>query len=207
VSNIKTTVPEKATGIRKLFFGWVRRQYGGVVPGIFQVLSVDLSVARPSGTIYKYLHLRRKSPLTRLQREMVATVVNGKVGGAPWLGLHTAAVRRLTGDEHLDHEFATTWSTYDLDTKTRALLAYAVKLTESPGLVDAEVTEKLASVGWSEKAIWEMTALISFFNFSGRMEAASGLPQDEIPAHARLAEAKSDAWLLWDVIPWNGPIV
>lgn len=81
--NIKTVVPEKAAGIRKLFFGWVRRQYGGVVPGVFQVLAVDLKVARPAGAMYKYLHLRKSSPLSRLQREMLATVVNGKVGGAP----------------------------------------------------------------------------------------------------------------------------
>jgi hypothetical protein len=83
MTNIRTVVPEKAGGIRKLFFGLVRRQYGGVVPGIFQVLAVDLSVARPAGSIYKYLHLRKKSPLSRLQREMLATVVNGKIGGAP----------------------------------------------------------------------------------------------------------------------------
>jgi hypothetical protein len=83
VTNIKTVLPEKARGIRKLFFGWVRRQYGGVVPGIFQVLAVDLRVARPTGSLYNYLHLRKSSPLSRLQREMLATVVNGKVGGAP----------------------------------------------------------------------------------------------------------------------------
>ncbi len=83
MSNILTILPEKASGIRKLFFAWVRRQYGGVVPGVFQVLAVDLRVARPSGALYNYLHLRKKSPLSRLQREMLATVVNGKVGGAP----------------------------------------------------------------------------------------------------------------------------
>jgi len=81
--NLRTVIPEKAKGIRKLFFGLVRRQYGGIVPGIFQVLAVDLKVARPTGAVYKYLHLRKSSPLSRLQREMVATVVNGKVGGAP----------------------------------------------------------------------------------------------------------------------------
>lgn len=104
--------------------------------------------------------------------------------------MHVAAVRRLTGDEHLSAEFATTWSTYELDPKTKALLAYANKLTEAPGNVSEKDTEKLASVGWSEKAIWEMTALISFFNFSGRLEAASGLPQDEISTGAALREAK-----------------
>jgi hypothetical protein len=81
--NISTIVPEQARGIRKLFFRWVRRQYGGVVPGVFQVLAVDLRVARPAGSLYQHLHLRKSSSLSRLQREMLATVVNGKVGGAP----------------------------------------------------------------------------------------------------------------------------
>jgi hypothetical protein len=81
--NIMTIVPEKVRGIRKLFFRQVGRQYGGVVPGVFQVLAVDLRVARPVGALYRYLHLRRSSTFSRLQREMVATVVNGKIGGAP----------------------------------------------------------------------------------------------------------------------------
>lgn len=83
MADIMTIVPEQAKGIRKLFFRWVRGQYGGVVPGVFQVLAVDLRVARPAGAIYNYLHLGKSSSLSRLQREMLATVVNGKVGGAP----------------------------------------------------------------------------------------------------------------------------
>ena len=81
--NILTIIPEQARGIRKLFFRWVRGQYGGVVPGVFQILAVDLKVAGPAGALYQYLHLRKSSPVTRVQREMLATVVNGKVGGAP----------------------------------------------------------------------------------------------------------------------------
>jgi len=83
MANIMTIIPERARGIRKLFFRWIRGQYGGVVPGVFQVLAVDLKVARPTGALYNYLHLGKRSPLSRLQREMLATVVNGKIGGAP----------------------------------------------------------------------------------------------------------------------------
>lgn len=101
-----------------------------------------------------------------------------------------AAVRRLTGDEHLNHEFATEWPTYELDPRTRALLSFASKLTETPNLVDKDDLDRLAQAGWDENAIWEITALISFFNYSGRLEAASGLPQDRIPEGARFAEAK-----------------
>ena len=50
---------------------------------VFQVLAIDLGVARPVGALYRHLHLRKSSSLSRLQREMLATVVNGKVGGAP----------------------------------------------------------------------------------------------------------------------------
>lgn len=103
--------------------------------------------------------------------------------------MHTAAVRRLTKDEHLSTEFATTWPQYDLGRKTRALLGYAKKLTQEPDMLENSDIENLRSAGWNEQGIYEATALISFFNFSGRMEAASGLPMDQIPEGARFPEA------------------
>ena len=109
------------------------------------------------------------------------------------MGLHSAAVRRLTGDEHLSDDFATEWPEYDLDRETRALLRYASKLTEGPALVGDEDLAALREGGWDDRAIWEITALVSFFNFTGRMEAASGLPPDQIPESAALAEARSVA--------------
>ncbi len=102
-----------------------------------------------------------------------------------------AAVRRLTGDAHLSHEFATTWPEYALDSQTRALLGYASKLTETPSLINKEDVGRLRNAGWNKSAIWEITALVSFFNFSGRLEAASGLPPDEIPEGARFDEARN----------------
>lgn len=101
-------------------------------------------------------------------------------------------MRRLTGDEHLQPEFATTWRSYDLDEPTHALLEYAEKLTTAPGEIDDAHVEGLSRVGWNEDAIYEATALISFYNFTGRMEAASGLPPDDVPAGAALPEARPD---------------
>ncbi len=98
-------------------------------------------------------------------------------------------MRRLTKDEHLGPEFATTWAQYDLDGKTRALLSYAKKLTQEPNMVEDSDVEDLRAAGWDERGIYEATALVSFFNFSGRMEAASGLPMDQIPEGARFPEA------------------
>lgn len=100
-------------------------------------------------------------------------------------------MRRLTGDEHLSSEFATTWPEYDLDVKTRALLSYASKLTENPSMLEDGDFDKLRGAGWNEDGIYEATALAAFFNFTGRLEAASGLPPDEIPATVRMLEART----------------
>lgn len=102
------------------------------------------------------------------------------------------AVRRLTGDEHLSSEFASTWPQFDLDDKTRSLLEYAKKLTEAPAMISDQDISRLRDAGWDERGIYEATALISFFNMSGRLEAASGLPPDEIPASSRMAEATGE---------------
>ena len=58
-------------------------------------------------------------------------------------------------------------------------------------MVDGEDLDALRESGWDDRAIWEIAALTSFFNFTGRLEAASGLPPDEIPEGAKLAEARS----------------
>lgn len=99
-------------------------------------------------------------------------------------------MRRLTGDEHLDTEFATTWPEFDLDPKTRALLGYVKKLTETPAWIEDADVNAMRAAGWDERGIWEATALTGYFNFTGRLEAASGLPQDRPPAHVRMAEMR-----------------
>ena len=62
---------------------WVLRRAYGYVPGIVQVVWPDRQTAIGLSVLYNRLHLGKASKLTRLHREMVATVVNGKIGGAP----------------------------------------------------------------------------------------------------------------------------
>ncbi len=83
MARIKTVAPEEARGLRKLMVRVLRRQTGGMVPGIFQILMPDFRVAIPTSWLYGYLNERKGSPMSKLQREMLATVVNGLVGGAP----------------------------------------------------------------------------------------------------------------------------
>jgi hypothetical protein len=80
---IKTVAPGEARGLRRFLMKMTERQMGGMVPGIQQILMPDFHLAIPTYWLYGHLNLRKSSPLSRLQREMLATVVNGLIGGAP----------------------------------------------------------------------------------------------------------------------------
>jgi hypothetical protein len=83
MARILTVDPNEATGAVKGIMEQVTQQHGGVLPGVYRILLVDLKLAGNLGELYGHLNFRPESPLTRLQREMVATVVNGAIGGAP----------------------------------------------------------------------------------------------------------------------------
>ena len=80
---IKTVASGEARGLRRFPMKMTERQMGGMIPGIQQILMPDFHVAVPTYWLYGHLNLRKSSPLSRLQREMLATVVNGLVGRAP----------------------------------------------------------------------------------------------------------------------------
>ncbi len=82
MSRIKSVSPEKAQGPVKEIVEEVRRRYG-YVPGIATLLLPDPEIAVPARSLFAHLHVRPTSPLTPVQREMIATIVNGLIGGAP----------------------------------------------------------------------------------------------------------------------------
>jgi len=59
VARIVTVAPEEAWGLRKLIVRGLRRQTGGMVPGIFQSLMPDFQVAIPTTWLYGYLNERK----------------------------------------------------------------------------------------------------------------------------------------------------
>jgi hypothetical protein len=76
MARIQTATPGRLLQI-------IAKRLYGYIPGIIQVVLPDLTTTVAVGILYDHLHLGKSSKMTRLQREMIATVVNGKIGGAP----------------------------------------------------------------------------------------------------------------------------
>ena len=66
----------------RLLEGLMVKRYGAI-PGIARVQLADLRFAYRMTRLFQHVYMGRRVELTVVQREMVATVVNGLIGGAP----------------------------------------------------------------------------------------------------------------------------
>jgi uncharacterized peroxidase-related enzyme len=73
-----------------------------------------------------------------------------------------------------------------LEPRHRAMLDFAVLVTEAPWTVDEADREALRAVGFSDRDIWDVAAVASFFNMSNRMASAVDMrPNPDYHAQAR----------------------
>lgn len=85
----------------------------------------------------------------------------------------------MTKDEALVDAIKKDYQTADIDEKTREILNYAVKLTESPHNVKDEDVQKLKEMGCSDVEILDICQITSYFNFVNRMAEGLGVQLEE----------------------------
>jgi len=115
------------------------------------------------------------SGLSKLEREMIAVAVSSVNRCYYCLTAHGAAVRQLSGDPELGELMVMNYRAARLDARQRAMLDFAVKLTEAPWTVDDPDREALRKVGFSDRDIWDISATAAFYNMSNRMASATDM--------------------------------
>jgi uncharacterized peroxidase-related enzyme len=143
----------------------------GYVPHVLAAYSHDNGKLEAFATFYNELMLG-PSNLSKLEREMVAVVVSSVNRCYYCLAAHGAAVRQLSGDPVLGEMLVMNYRVASLSPRHRALLDFAVKLTQEPHLVGETDRGILSDAGFSAKDQWDIAAVASFFNMSNRMASA-----------------------------------
>ncbi len=73
-----------------------------------------------------------------------------------------------------------------LNKRQRAMIDFAVKLTACPWSVEEADRERLRRTGFSDREIWDISAVASFFNMSNRVASATDMrPNMTYHAQAR----------------------
>lgn len=74
----------------------------------------------------------------------------------------------------------------DLSPRERAMLDFAVKLTEAPDRIEEEDRARLREVGFGDRDIWDIASVAAFFNMTNRVATATAMrPNEEYHAEAR----------------------
>lgn len=157
----------------------------GLVPNVLKAYSFNDTKLRAFTDMYNDLMLG-ESGLTKLEREMIAVVVSSINKCFYCLTAHGAAVRKLSGDPKLGEMMVMNYRATPLDERQKAMLDFAAMLTETPDAIEEDDRENMRDAGWSDRDIWDIASVASFFNMSNRMAAATDMhPNDEYHAMDR----------------------
>ncbi len=140
----------------------------GFVPNVLKAYTARPEKLRNFIATYNTLMLG-ESKLTKLEREMVAVVVSCANHCYYCLVAHGQAVRRLSGDPELGEMLTKNYRVAELSPRHRAMLDFALKLTETPSKVDGGDRAALRKAGLGEEEYFDLCDVIAFFNASNRM--------------------------------------
>jgi|SRR5437667_7207091 len=122
-----------------------------------------------------YVHLMfGKSTLDRLDREMIAVVVSHFNNCSYCVTHHSEALLHHSKDLRLQGELER-HAFENISPKARAMLQYAIKLTEHPEKIMKTDIDKLRTAGLSDDAILRVNLITSYFNFVNRIVSGLGV--------------------------------
>jgi uncharacterized peroxidase-related enzyme len=150
----------------------------GFLPNVLAAYSFDQAKLRAFSGLYNDLMLA-DSPLSKLEREMIAVVVSSANHCFYCLVAHGQAVRQLSGDPALGELLVMNYRAAKLPRRQRAMLDFAHKLTTRPDEVGDADRARLRRAGFSDRAIWDIAAVASFFNMTNRMATAVDMMPNE----------------------------
>ena len=127
-----------------------------------------------------------ESGLTKLEREMIAVTVSSENHCFYCLVAHGSAVRELSNDPQLGERIAANFRSAELPEKQLELLNFTKKLTRDPSEISESDRIKLREVGYTDRDIWDISAIIGLFNMTNRLASATEMePNDNYHNIAR----------------------
>ena len=114
-----------------------------------------------------------ESGLTKLEREMIAVTVSSENHCFYCLVAHGSAVRELSNDPQLGERIAANFKSAELPKKQEELLNFTKKLTKDPSEIIENDRKKLRDVGYTDRDIWDISAIVGLFNMTNRLASAT----------------------------------
>ena len=140
----------------------------GFVPNVFLAMAHRPAELRAFLAYHDAL-MEAEGPLSKAEREMIVVATSAARSCTYCVVAHGAILRIRARDAQVADLVATNYRSAGLPDRQRRMLDFAVLLSTTPELVGDEDLEVLRGAGFDDEAIWDISAITSFFALSNRM--------------------------------------
>lgn len=133
--------------------------------------------------------LRRPSPLTVAERELIAALVSGLNGCDFCFGAHVTIAESFGVDPDLLDQLLDDIEAAPVVDCMKSILVYVRKLTLSPNRLTDRDALDVFDAGWSEQALHDAITICALFNFMNRIVEGHGVTTNDTTKSEQRARA------------------
>ncbi|MGL1920268.1 MAG: peroxidase-related enzyme [Hyphomicrobiales bacterium] len=151
------------------------QEKSGFIPNVFLVLARRPDEFRAFFGYHNAL-MEKDSNLSKAEREMIVVTTSNFNQCQYCVVAHGAILRIRAKDALIADQVAVNYRKADITARQRAMLDYAVKVSQNAYEIDATDRDTLHSHGFNDEDIWDIAAVSAFFGMSNRIANAFSIP-------------------------------
>jgi len=151
----------------------------GFIPNVFLALAHRPAEWRAFFALHDAV-MTHESCLSKAEKEMIVVTVSGGNECHYCVIAHGAILRIVAKNPLLADQLAINYRKADITARQRAMLDFAVKVSQQSAAVDEDDYARLREHGFADEDIWDIGAISAFFCLSNRLANLIGMrPNDE----------------------------
>ncbi len=151
----------------------------GFVPNVFLVLAYRPDELR-AFMAYHDAVMERKGGLSKEDREIIVVATSGDNNCQYCVVAHGAILRIRAKNPLIADQIAINYHKADITAREKAMLDFAIKVSQDSRSINDNDREKLKKHGFSDDDIWDIVAITAFFGMSNRLANSLSIrPNDE----------------------------
>ena len=144
------------------------QEKSGFIPNVFLVLAHRPDEFRAFFAYHDAL-MDKPGNLSKAEREMIVVATSTLNQCQYCVIAHGAILRIRAKDPLIADQVAINYRKADISPRQKAMLDFAVKVSQSAQLVGDDDMETLRQHGFGEEDVWDIAAVAAFFGLSNRM--------------------------------------
>jgi len=161
------------------------QEKSGFIPNVFLMLAHRPAEFRAFMAYHDTL-MDKSEGISKAEREMIVVAVSSRNQCQYCVVAHGAILRIRAKNTLIADQIAANWRKADISPKQKAMLEFALKVTDRANEVNDADHEALRAAGFDDEAIWDIAAIAAFFGMSNRLANVTNLrPNDEFYAMGR----------------------